>query len=105
MADLEREDVAAANAALMDEVNKWETLQLPHPAMVIRLDMLSLVCRVDAMAQLLVEKGVLEENEFYIRIQDLIRQKMEEMRPKVHEQVIKEQNKKVIYGANGKELN
>jgi len=93
---------------LDDEFRKWDELHLPHPKDIYQVDAFHLVCRFDALTDLLIEKELINAKEYTAIIYKTMREKMEMMKPEITKLVrdskIAPNNGTKLFGPDGRPL-
>jgi len=101
-------DLAEQEQLLDAEFRKWEELHLPHPKDIYQVDAFHLICRFDALTDLLVEKELISANEYTAVIFKTMREKMEMMKPEITKLVrqagIVPNNGTKLFGPDGRPM-
>ena len=105
MGDLE---LSEEERLLDAEFRKWHELHLPHPKDVYQVDAFHLVCGFDALSDLLIEKEIINKDEYTAFIFKTMREKMEMMKPEITKLVrqsgIAPNNGTKLFGPDGRPL-
>jgi hypothetical protein len=101
-------DLETEQELLDAEFAKWEQLHLPHPKDIFRVDAFHVTCRLDALTDLLIDKGVIDRDEYMAALMKEMREKMEIMKPELTKAVrdakIAPNNGTKLFGPDGRPL-